>query len=86
MSRYYKAESVKDEIVRVLEHTDCNNSYIDDVLRAIEKLPTIDIVECAECANNKCNIDRVAENWCLLFGYDVESDDFCSNGERIDNE
>ena len=42
MSKYYKAESVKDEIVRVLEHTDCKDSYIDDVLRAIENLPTIE--------------------------------------------
>ena len=41
MSKYYNAESVNDEIVRVLEQTDCKDEYIDRVLRAIESLPTI---------------------------------------------
>ena len=43
MSKYIELSKVNDEIVRVLEHTDCKDEYIDRVLIAIESLPTIEV-------------------------------------------
>ena len=45
MSKYIEQSKVNDEIVRVLEHTDCKDEYIDRVLMAIESLPTIEVSE-----------------------------------------
>lgn len=42
----------------------------------------VDVVRCKDCINNTRNVDGVAEDWCLHFGYDIEEDDFCSYGER----
>ena len=87
MSKYYNAESVNDEIVRVLEQTDCKDEYIDRVLRAIDSLPTIDIVRCGEC---KCCRDEFIEEYmplyiyCEKWNHETDFDGFCSAGERIE--
>lgn len=77
MSKYIDQSKVNDEIVRVLEHTDCKDEYIDRVLRAIENLPTINIVRCKNCIR--------AKSWQCPFyraGYTYKADDYCSDGER----
>lgn len=45
MTKYVEVSKVNDEIVRVLEHTDCRDEHIDRVLRAIEKIPTIELID-----------------------------------------
>lgn len=44
------------------------------------------IVRCKDCIQNTLNTDGTNECWCYKFGYAVEDTDFCSDGERIDNE
>lgn len=43
-----------------------------------------DLVRCKDCIYNTLNTDGVAENWCYKHGIDIEVDDFCSYGERIE--
>ena len=57
---------------------------VEQWLKDFESLSTIDIVTCEMCENNKRNTDGVDEDWCLKFGYEIESDDWCSYGERIE--
>lgn len=42
------------------------------------------VVHCRFCINNKANTDGIAENWCYKFGYECDSDDYCSHGELVD--
>ena len=69
MSKYYNAESVNDEIVRVLEQTDCKDEYIDRVLRAIESLPTIEVSEeelkGCDKVDKRFSEDTISRKWVL---------------------
>lgn len=85
MSKYIDRSKVNDEIVRVLEHTDCKGEYIDRVLRAIESIPTIDIVHCKDCEYFKLHESVFGKGWiCKRNHVVVGSVDFCSYGERIE--
>ena len=89
MSKYIEQSKVNDEIVRVLEHTDCKDEYIDRVLMAIESLPTIDIVRCRECKYYEDPNHKIFENcvkWKDSHGIilPIKPNDSCSYGERIE--
>ena len=61
MSKYIERSKTNDEIIRVLEHTDCNDKYIDDVLRAIEKLPTIEVsADCISREQVRAKLDYIS--------------------------
>lgn len=91
MSRYYKAEDIEREIVRLLQFKN-ESDYdfgithgIETVDRVLKDLPTIDIVHCQECKyREKCEqivVFDIGEN--QIEGRKIG---FCSYGERIDNE
>lgn len=74
MSRYIDIDKVLKELH--LNHKDV--IYIDkrDTAKRIEKIQGIDIVRCKDC--NMCD----EEMWCSFYDSIMESDDFCSYGER----
>ena len=57
-----------------------------------DELPTIDAVEvvrCKECVHSELEESPITGMWCTRFGQAdmaVEEDDFCSFGERRDND
>ena len=68
----------------------CGESVRTECVRAtINNMPTIDIVHCGEC---KCCRDELIEEYmplyiyCEKWSHETGFDDFCSAGERIDNE
>ena len=89
MSKYYKAEDVINLLAteyytykqaEIIEVEDCKAAATFNT----RHLSAIDIVTCGMCENNTSNTDGVGEDWCLKFGYEIESDDWCSYGERIE--
>ena len=84
MSKYIEQSKVNDEIVRVLEHTDCKDEHIDRVLMAIEKIPTIEIVHCKGC-KHRYDDGWLEPRWtCKYKDMRLKDNDFCSYGERIE--
>jgi hypothetical protein len=58
------------------------------MLEELEKCPTVDAVEvvrCKDCKHFHHDDDRLAQH-CRLFGAMMEADDFCSCGERRNDE
>lgn len=84
MSKYIDRSKVNDEIVRVLEHTDCKGEYIDRVLRAIENLPSIDIVQCKDCKHRYVTGVTTQYYVCDFMGAEYSDDGYCHRGERIE--
>ena len=78
MSRYIDIDKVLKELH--LNHKDV--IYIDknDTAKRIEKIQGIDIVRCKECKH------WTYEELCDFFTKPMCFDDFCSYGERKDNE
>ena len=83
MSKYADIEQIKEVIrtewVKYMPmDLDVNLSF---VLGKIAEVPTIDIVHCEDCER--------AKSWKCPFyraGYTYKDNDFCSDGERKDNE
>ncbi len=74
--------------VDILECTD-----VDDIIWAVEKLidsqPAVDavkVVRCKDCARADLYSNRPCYLFCMEHHRLVEKDDFCSYGERKDNE
>ena len=96
MIKYIDQSKVNDEIVRVLEHTDCKDEYIDSVLRAIESLPTIEVSEdCSDyykgyCARyedgcfHQCE-DCISREHLLSKVYDMDNDNLVVDIKDIEN-
>ena len=70
---------------------------IDTAVKAVEKLPAADAVEvvrCKDCKWYKVSKLLVPNKFCFrlkdrngdLIGYNFSPDDFCSKGERKDND
>ena len=85
MSRYIEADAVITAIAEFnkyedeLEYpyaSDDLEEYKDDARLLIEDAPSIDIVRCKECY--MCD----EKMWCSFYDSIMESDDFCSYGER----
>ena len=81
MSKYYKVEDVE---MLVVFSGICDGKTCGEIAKALQRLSTIDIVHCGEC-----------EHWSDEFHYcifhdscdcDYQSSDFCSYGERTNNE
>ena len=70
MSRYIDADAFLKEYCEPYPHVYMAMS------KALADAPSIDIVRCKECY--MCD----EEMWCSLYDSIMESDDFCSYGER----
>lgn len=90
MSKYYKADDVIKCVAQyIMTDAKIDNSYvcgdIEDYIEFTEAiladLPTIDIVECKGCVKHKTHKCHMAFDLVA-----TEDKDFCSAGERIDNE
>ena len=93
MSKYIKLMDLIDTDCILLGEIECDDCPFYDkeriwcrLIEWINSLPTVNIVTCGMCENNKRNTDGEDEDWCLKFGYEIESDDWCSQGERKYNE
>ena len=96
MSRYIKLEDAingKCPVEDIWE--DCINCPLDNngiepckMGKWLKSLPTIDIVHCGECKHNEntCINHGEMSPRCRYVNYKRSADDFCSYGERIDNE
>ena len=49
-------------------------------------LKTTPLVRCKDCIYNTLNTDGVPELWCYKHGIDIEEDDYCSYGEKKEQE
>ena len=63
------------------ERNECGYTIPCQQVQLLEGAPSIDIVRCKECRHK----DEIV-NYCYENDRDVESDDFCSYGERGDAE
>ena len=94
MSKYIKETVVKDYVWVLLNS--CGHGGLipqdinEQVTRCVEYMLSerdcVEIVRCKDCMLNTINTDGATEHWCYKFGYAVEDTDFCSYGERKDNE
>ena len=73
MSRYIDVEWLKIalELYRAVDLSDA---------------PSIDIVQCGECKHRQKDVGMGDHRWCDVVNGSRRSDDFCSYGERKDNE
>lgn len=79
MSRYIDADALKKEVDNF---PNCYNGWSDTydkafIIGAIEEQPSIDIVFCKECTERD-------DDWCMYFGKMINPDDFCSYGQKGD--
>lgn len=93
MSKYIKETVVKDYVWDLLN--DCGHGGLtlqdknEQATRCVEYMlleDCVEIVRCKDCMQNTINTDGTTLPWCYKFGYAVEDTDFCSYGERKDNE
>ena len=56
-----------------------------DVMKALDNLTTIDIVRCKDCKHWD-KYKAIDVGCCLRIDYDTSTNDYCSYGERKDNE
>ena len=79
MSRYIDADALKANCDIVVGDTTIGRrDYV--MFHEIDSAPSIDIVRCKECY--MCD----EEMWCSFYDSIMESDDFCSYGEREESE
>lgn len=83
MNKYIKLEDAIEEAYQGVRRPNNDETWLR-VYERLKNIPTVNIVHCRECISNACNTDGTTENWCYMFGYTVEGDDFCSYGERIE--
>lgn len=87
MSKYISAEYIKILMKndRLMQGNAEYTLWEQKVERIVDTMPTIDIVHCGECKyfnEDKCwNLKGLNKTDGV-----VKADDFCSNGERKDNE
>lgn len=76
MSRWIDADALKANI---------NTAFWSEIEKIIDSAPSLDLVTCAECKWAKAN---GTYQWCgrLDSTARITDDDFCSCGERKDNE
>lgn len=77
MSKYYREEDIRHIIIQ----NNINNKKT--LVANLIGIPTIEVVRCEECENfnpmtHGCKRSPSVEPW--------QENDFCSYGERIDNE
>ena len=79
MSRYVDISELE------IPEDDCCYADLESFVETICESEYIDIVRCKDCISNDINCSG-EDNWCLYFGHDVYNDDFCSYGERKEDE
>ena len=88
MARLIDADALKKETGKWLTNP-TDSRLLADV---IDNAPTIDavpVVRCKDCKNYAFADNRVPQErvwWCYYWGYEIGADDFCSMGEREDDE
>ena len=87
MARYIDPSKIK---LTGLTFEDINNEVyfsLSDVRKAIEQTPTADVVEVVRCKDCKywqqVNAERHA---CYYHGHEMDYDEYCSYGERKEQE
>lgn len=63
-------------------------AFDSKVLEIVDNAPTIDavrVVRCKECKHS-VHYESFRMRWCWRRGAEVNDDNFCSDGERKDNE
>lgn len=90
----------KDIVERGAQLSGCYSAgiarYMDrmlaHVLAEVDSAPTVDavpVVRCKDCKHYAFTDNRVPQErvwWCYYWGYEIGADDYCSNGERKDDE
>lgn len=90
MSRYIDAEIAVEIINRYRNTTDENGKTVADAIIDILKVitPTADVVrvvQCRDCIHWKASSHKDLY-YCEYFDWGITADDFCSYGERKDEE
>lgn len=86
MSDYIKRE---DAIAVINNYVGDDSPYAQWLVRKIGQIDDVPLVRCKDCKNYAFADNRVPQErvwWCYYWGYEIGSDDFCSMGERKDNE
>lgn len=100
MPKYIDAEALKAVITEYRDSLKprsigrLTDAVIQDVLDLIDEAPAADVVQVVRCKNCVCMGKRppLPEGyredcgWCMLHGRVVLPEDYCSNGERMDND
>lgn len=80
MSKYIKLD---DAIGIITEHQGIRG----DTFKALHNAHAVDIVHCAECKNSEFYRNKVGfYRWCHEHIREVKDDDFCSYGDRKEDE
>ena len=85
MSKYTKLE----DAMEVHRRFATNGRLASNIIEEYNNLPTIEIIRCGKC---KCCQDELIEEYmplyiyCEKWNHETGFDDFCSAGERKDNE
>lgn len=93
MSRYIDADAFNKDLQKRWNINSDHDFADKEVWRALEDAPSIDIVRCGECKKAHLTADgtcKYCEEWKDNDGDYIEvyhnADDFCSYGERKDDE
>ena len=72
---------------------ECIDDIAEQIIRQCKRIvkdaPSIDIVRCRECKYAEVSVSPITGLWCTRFGINdmaMEADDFCSYGERKEDE
>ena len=75
MSKYIDVEWLKQNF---------NTVFWSQITKTIDSAPSIDIVRCGEC--KMWMSEHLCQWWSRYGTVETDADDFCSYGERKDNE
>lgn len=89
MSKYIKVDDIKSALCEAVDKgVQLRRGTTIAIIKILGTVPTIDIVHCKECIHN--NTVNCPKSWFdeHLLDYKTCNDDndFCSDGEREDNE
>ena len=89
MSKHIAIKDFRDMLLELNSRVWLERSTVIAILKGMADLSKIDIVHCGEC---KCCQNELIEEYmplyiyCEKWNHETGFDDFCSAGERIDNE
>lgn len=94
MPKYIDAETLKAAVSAYHDKQRAYPLMIRDVLEIIDKAPAADVTQVVRCRDCVCMGKRppLPEGyredcgWCMLHGRVVLPEEFCSNGERMEEE
>lgn len=89
--RLIDADALMEEY-RKIQMASLKMQFVCITEEAIDTAPTIDavhVVRCKDCKHYAFTDNRVPQErvwWCYYWGYEIGADDYCSNGERKDDD